>query len=86
MPDPIESLSAVTLATSDMTVVVHFREAVGFHRIAGRPTTAFTTFSVGASFLNLQLDPAHPSVAHVWGRAIFSVDVDACYPRDRRRR
>ncbi len=82
--DPIESLSAVTLATSDMAVAVRFYEAVGFHRIAGGPTAAFTTFRVGASFLNLQLDPAHPPVAHVWGRAIFWVEnVDECYTRAR---
>ena len=80
--DPIESLSAVTLATADMAAAVAFYEALGFHRIAGGPTAPFTSFRAGASFLNLQLDPQHAPVSAVWGRAIFWVDdVDACYGR-----
>lgn len=84
LADPIESLSAVTLATADMTAAVRFYEALGFHRISGGPTAPFTSFRAGRSFLNLQLDPAHPPTASVWGRAIFWVDdVDASYERAR---
>ena len=82
--DSIESLSAVTLATADMEPAVRFYEALGFRLIAGGPNAPFTSFRAGTAFLNLQLDPAHPPVRHVWGRAIFWVDdVDACYARAR---
>ena len=80
--DPIESLSAVTLATADMAAAVAFYEAVGFHRIAGGPAAEFTSFQAGESFLSLQLDPSHAPVSAVWGRAIFWVDnVDECHAR-----
>ena len=82
--NPIESLSGVRLATADMTAAVRFYEALGFHRISGGPTAPFTSFQAGGSFLNLQVDPAHPPATTVWGRVIFWVDdVDACYERAR---
>ena len=78
--EPIESLSAITLATADMAAAVRFYAAVGFRRVVGGPDASFTTFRAGSSFLNLQLDPDHAPIACIWGRAIFWVaDVDATY-------
>ena len=78
--DPIESLSAITLATADMGAAVRFYAAVGFRCVVGGADASFTTFRAGSSFLNLQLDPDHAPIAGIWGRAIFwVVDVDVTY-------
>lgn len=78
---PIERISAVTLAVSDMARSVRFYEALGFQRLYGGPEDDFTSYRVGSSFLNLQLDVAG-SRGPVWGRAIFWVDdVDQMYRR-----
>ena len=78
--EPIEALSAVTLATADMAASVRFYEAAGFRAVVGGPGAAFTTFRAGSGFLNLQLDPDHAPLAAIWGRAIFWVaDVDATH-------
>lgn len=78
--EPIESLSAVTLAVSDMAAAVRFYAAVGFGVVVGGADASFTTFRAGSSFLNLQLDPNNAPIARIWGRAIFWVaDVDATY-------
>jgi catechol 2,3-dioxygenase-like lactoylglutathione lyase family enzyme len=79
---PIEAISAVTLACSDMAASVSFYEALGFVTAMGGPDAPFTTFRAGAAFLNLQFDPAHAPVDRIWGRAIFWVDdVDAVHAR-----
>jgi catechol 2,3-dioxygenase-like lactoylglutathione lyase family enzyme len=75
---PIESISAVTLHTADMTAAVAFYEALGFEVLYGGRDAEFTSFRVGTGFLNLQPGPG-PQPA-VWGRVIFWVDdVDAAH-------
>jgi catechol 2,3-dioxygenase-like lactoylglutathione lyase family enzyme len=79
--DPVESISAVTLHTADMARAVAFYESLGFRLLYGGPNADFTSFAVGAGYLNLQ--PAAPPAA-VWGRVIFHVDdVDAMHARAR---
>lgn len=79
-PSPIESLSAVTLVTIDMDAAVVFYQALGFVVLYGGREAEFTSFQVGAGFVNLQL--AERTQREVWGRAIFWVtDVDALYQR-----
>ena len=77
----IESLSAITLATRDMGRAVAFYETLGFERLYGGESAAFTSFRAGGGYLNLILEPrvARPSG---WGRVIFHVtDVDQTYRR-----
>jgi catechol 2,3-dioxygenase-like lactoylglutathione lyase family enzyme len=75
---PIESLSAVTLVVTDMAASVAFYETLGFSRRYGGPEEAFTSYTVGTSYLNLQLG-GHRGDG-VWGRTIFWVtDVDALH-------
>ena len=79
---PIESISAVTLLTADMVAAVAFYEELGFCLLYGGPEATFTSFGVGAGFLNLQLDDVGAARRVVWGRVIFWVgDVDAMYRR-----
>jgi catechol 2,3-dioxygenase-like lactoylglutathione lyase family enzyme len=84
-PSPIESISAVTLATPDMAAAVAFYEALGFDRRYGGADAPFTSYRVGAGFLNLQLDPTWVGAGDdgpVWGRVILWVDdVDAVHAR-----
>jgi catechol 2,3-dioxygenase-like lactoylglutathione lyase family enzyme len=78
----IEMINAVTLVTAEMDESCRFYDALGFERIVGGPDAPFTTYRVGAGFLNLQLDPEHAPVPGIWGRVIFWVaDVDAMYDR-----
>jgi catechol 2,3-dioxygenase-like lactoylglutathione lyase family enzyme len=78
----IEMINAVTLVTADMATSCAFYEALGFERVVGGSETPFTTYRVGAGFLNVQLDPAHAPVPAIWGRVIFWVaDVDAMHER-----
>jgi catechol 2,3-dioxygenase-like lactoylglutathione lyase family enzyme len=75
----IESISAVTLATHDMARAVRFYESLGFRMRYGGPDAAFTSFYVGAGYLNLTLQPPECTWSW-WGRTIFYVaDVDATY-------
>ncbi len=80
---PIESLSAVTLATADMAGSVGFYDALGFELAYGGADADFTSFRVGpSSYLNLQLDPQWVAPSRVWGRFIVWVDdVDAAHAR-----
>lgn len=73
------SISAVTLATSDMARAVRFYEALGFSVAYGGETDAFTSFHVGKEYLNLaRADDRAPSSDRV--RVIFYVhDVDVMY-------
>jgi catechol 2,3-dioxygenase-like lactoylglutathione lyase family enzyme len=81
-PEPIESISAVTLLTTDMDKAVTFYHALGFHLLYGGAEAPFTSFRVGAGYLNLQLDPAGSSRNAIWGRVVFWVeDVDTMYQR-----
>ncbi len=78
--EPVECISAVTLETRDMAESVAFYEALGFRLLYGGSDATFTSFRVGAGFLNLQFnaDAAHV----VWGRVVFWVDdVDAMHRR-----
>lgn len=77
-----ESLSAVTLAVSDMGRSLRFYESIGFVCAAGGADASFTTLRVGAVSLNLQLEPSWAPDGPVWGRVIIWVDdVDAMYRR-----
>ncbi len=79
---PIESISAVTFAVSDMAAAVAFYDAVGFEMLYGGADEPFTSYAAGDGFVNLQLDPEHAPLAAIWGRAIFWVDdVDAVHER-----
>ena len=76
------SLSAVTLGVNDMAASVRFYRALGFEVLYGGEAGDFTSFRLGESFLNLQLDPLLPEAEHVWGRFIVWVDdVDAVHDR-----
>src|SRR5262245_24178724 len=80
-PVSIESISAITLATHDMARSVRFYRALGFGLHYGGEDAAFTSFTVGSSYLNIvQAGPDHGWAW--WGRVIFHVaDVDAMYAR-----
>jgi uncharacterized glyoxalase superfamily protein PhnB len=77
----IRSLSAVTLGTHDMARAVGFYRALGFELRYGGEQAGFSSFSAGASYLNLIA--AQPGKRWSWwGRVIFHVeDVDAAYRR-----
>ena len=74
----VTSLSAVTLAVSDMARSTAFYEALGFERIYGGPDAGFTSYRAGRSYLNLiAAQPTEQPAPGFWGRAIFYVeDVD----------
>ena len=76
----VESISAVTLAVTDMArSVTFYRDFVGLELLYGGASAAFTSFRVGAGYLNLMLRDTPPQW---WGRLIFHVDdVDAHYRR-----
>ena len=79
---PVESISAVTLVTGDMGASVRFYEALGFRLLYGGPDDPFTSFAVGAGFLNLQVGAEGARMSTGWGRIIFWVDdVDAMHVR-----
>jgi catechol 2,3-dioxygenase-like lactoylglutathione lyase family enzyme len=79
-PSPIDSISAVTLATTHMVAATAFYDAIGFERLYGGPDAAFTSYQIGAGFLNLQLDPAWVPAVPVWGRVIlWVIDVDGVH-------
>ena len=85
----VQSISAITLAVADMARSVDFyRNKVGMEVLYGGATASFTSFKVGAGYLNLTLNPntGNPNTgnpdntATKWGRLIFHVDdVDALY-------
>ena len=76
----VESISAVTLAVTDMArSVVFYRDYVGLELLYGGEQASFTSFRLGGSFVNLMLREEQPAW---WGRLIFHVDdVDAHYRR-----
>ncbi|MEQ9335288.1 VOC family protein [Thalassobaculum sp.] len=76
---PIESVSAVTLATADMSRAVDFYRRLGFGLTKGGAGAAFTTLDAGGQSLNLTAE-AGTGAPGWWGRVIFHVaDVDASY-------
>jgi catechol 2,3-dioxygenase-like lactoylglutathione lyase family enzyme len=80
--EPVESISAVTLLTTDMGAAVAFYQALGFQLLYGGEEAPFTSLRVGSGYLNLQLDAGDPSQRAAWGRVIFWVDdVDAMFQR-----
>ncbi len=77
MPE-IQSISAVTLSTSDMARAVRFYTALGFAISYGGETAAFTSFRVGSGSLNLARAADRGPAGSA--RIIFYVDdVDAMY-------
>jgi catechol 2,3-dioxygenase-like lactoylglutathione lyase family enzyme len=77
----IDRISAITLATGDMTRAVGFYTLLGFEVMHGGAESDFTTFIVGDGYLNLALRTGF-SPATGWGRLIIYVsDVDAMYER-----
>src|SRR3974377_883312 len=77
----IESISAITLATHNMSRAVRFYRMLGFEIIHGGEDAAFTSFRAGTSYLNLIAQPAERKWSW-WGRVIFyRSDVDALHAR-----
>ncbi|HCL25908.1 MAG: VOC family protein [SAR202 cluster bacterium] len=77
----VRSISAVTLAVSDMARSVDFYGSkVGLEMLYGGASASFTSYKVGGGYINLVLDANRtPSW---WGRLIFYVeDVDALHQR-----
>ena len=75
----IECISAITLATHDISCAVRFYRTLGFEMIHGGEDAAFTSFRAGSGYLNLIAETAGRQWSW-WGRAIFYVsDVDALY-------
>jgi catechol 2,3-dioxygenase-like lactoylglutathione lyase family enzyme len=80
---PVRSISAVTLATHDMERAVRFYRALGFELAHGGEEAPFTSFRVGAGYLNLTAERPRRTWSW-WGRLILHVaDVDALYARAR---
>jgi catechol 2,3-dioxygenase-like lactoylglutathione lyase family enzyme len=80
--EPVESISAVTLLVAEMAEAVTFYQALGFHLLYGGVEAPFTSFRVGAGYLNLQLDEGGLPQRALWGRVVLWVDdVDAMHER-----
>ena len=81
----IEAISAVTFVTRKMRESVKFYSALGFSLARGDEVSTFSTFRVGAQYLNLSVEPGEPTKSEgqaSWGRIIFYVgDVDHIYAR-----
>lgn len=78
--EPVEGISAVTLAVRDMGRAVAFYRVLGFRVLYGGPEAPFTSFRAGAGYLNLQ--GTDGDVGTGWGRIVIWVDdVDAMYRR-----
>ena len=73
----IESISAITLATHNMSRAVRFYRMLGFEIVHGGDDAAFTSFRAGTNYVNLIAQPAERNWSW-WGRVIFyHSDVDA---------
>ena len=79
----VESISAVTLLTKDMSGAVSFYKRLGFELARGGEDAAFSTFRAGTQYLNLSresTDQKESSSRDLWGRTIFYVrNVDDMY-------
>lgn len=74
----LESISAITLAVTDMARAIRFYERLGFQLRYGGGDGTFASFEVGPNYLNLV---QHEAVGW-WGRVIFYVsDVDEMHAR-----
>lgn len=79
---PIESISAVTLVTTDMARSIAFYTALGFPIRYGGADAEFTSLAAGSGFLNIQLVADWSAPRQVWGRVILWVDdVDEMHER-----
>ena len=76
----IQSINAITLATSNMKRTVKFYTTIGFELLEGGMHEGFTTFKVGESqFMNITNEGPNGRVSW-WGRLILHVsDVDNLY-------
>jgi hypothetical protein len=66
----IESISAITLATHNMSRAVRFYRTLGFEVVYGGDDAAFTSFRAGTNYLNLTAQPPERNWSW-WGRVIF---------------
>lgn len=64
-------INAVTLAVTDMAVSFAFYHSIGWELAYGGPDASFTSFRVGANFVNLNAGEGPP--AGPWGRVIIHV-------------
>jgi catechol 2,3-dioxygenase-like lactoylglutathione lyase family enzyme len=79
---PVQSISAVTLLTTDMPKSVAFYRDLRFEILYGGVDAEFTSFRAGTGFLNLQLSSDRHPQQSIWGRVVFWVDdVDEMYRR-----
>jgi catechol 2,3-dioxygenase-like lactoylglutathione lyase family enzyme len=77
----ITGISAITLATHDMSRAVRFYRGLGFEVLYGGEEASFTSFRAGSGYLNLIAQPAERRWSW-WGRLIFyDTDVDALHAR-----
>ena len=77
----IKGISAVTLATHDMSRAVGFYRLLDMRLLYGGEDAAFTSFAAGDNFLNLIAQPAERRWSW-WGRLIFyHPDVDDLHSR-----
>ena len=77
----ITGLSAITLATHNMSGAVRFYRALGFEVICGAEDAPFTSLRAGAGYLNLISQPKDKQWTW-WGRAIFYInDVDVIFEK-----
>jgi catechol 2,3-dioxygenase-like lactoylglutathione lyase family enzyme len=75
----IDSISAITLATHNMSRAVRFYRALGFEIVHGGDDSEFTSFRAGTSYLNLTAESLDTKWSW-WGRVIFyHSDVDALH-------
>ena len=77
----VKSISAVTLAVSDMgKSVAFYSDQIGMELLYGGLHSEFSSFGIGGSYLNLIV--TKDSQIEWWGRLIFYVDdVDALHSR-----
>ena len=74
----IESISAITLVTSDMATSLAFYKALGMTLRFGGELSSFTSLFSGTCYINLTVNQRDRN--DFWGRVIFYVDdVDAVY-------
>ena len=66
----IESISAITLATHNMSRAVSFYRMLGFAIVHGGDDASFTSFRAGTNYLNLIAQPTERNWSW-WGRVIF---------------
>lgn len=75
----IECISAITLATHNMSRAVRFYRALGFEIVYGGSEAEFTSFRAGTGYLNL-IAASLDTKWCWWGRVIFyHSDVDALH-------